>query len=248
MRKLNNLGMLVIFGVILIFASTSVFAGTMIPNNLAIDFRDPVWAGANDKVTYSVGDITVTASGRLPQSQTYKLYQKGTGSVPVPDGLGIATYNQEGEQVLQIDEINKNEHLIVTFGNGMFLTGAWITNLFDYRNTGDNFKQKEYGFMDIFGSDPANPMRIEFTAADGQVPVHTNGELWVDFGGSTLVTSVIFYPGSVAEHAPGNYNVDQKNEYSVAGFTVVPIPPSAILFASGIVGLIAVRRKSGWKV
>ncbi|HDM75359.1 MAG TPA: hypothetical protein ENG51_02690 [Deltaproteobacteria bacterium] len=91
-------------------------------------------------------------------------------------------------------------------------------------------------------------MRIKFTAAGGQVPGDTNGELWVDFGGSTLVTSVIFYPGSGAEHAPGNYHVNPLNEYSVAGFTAVPIPPCAILFASGIVGLIAVRRKSGWKV
>ncbi len=245
MRKTSKLLILALLSLTIIFVAGSVIAGTIIPDNLAIDFRDSAWSGANGASSFTLGNVTVTAEGRLPQYQNYTLYQKDSnGGTRIADGFGIVTSRVSDNKVVgEVDEIEKNEHLVVSFEGGQYLTGAWITNLFDYSQQwpGENFKQKEYGFLQIFTPQAANPITIEFTAADGQYTQKTNGELWVDFGGSIFVQSVVFYPGSYAEYFSGS--TDPRNEYSVAGFTAVPIPPSAMLFASGIIGLIAVRRK-----
>lgn len=222
--------LIVAFFSVLFFAINGL-AASIIPANLAVDFRDSAWNGANGQVNWMAGVVTAAANGNLAQ-RTYKLYQDNK------DGLGISSYNKQGDQKGEIDEINKNEYLTVGIDGGMYLTGVWITDLYDYdavNGPGENFKQDEYGHLLLNGN-----TIIDFKADNnGQYAGVTNGDLWVDFGGSTFVNSIKFYPGASSEsEAP------TKNEYSVAGFTAVPIPHSILLLFTGLAGLsFSVRKR-----
>ncbi|MCK5233157.1 MAG: hypothetical protein KAR13_23000, partial [Desulfobulbaceae bacterium] len=191
---------------------------SIIPGNLAIDFRDTVWQPDNNysshQVSYTFGNVTATAYGYDDNLKYYRLNQHDI------DGLGVRTYKKRNnEQVNEIDEINKGEYLRVEIEGGMDLTGVWITNLFDYEGYGENFMEPEYGHLVLNGS-----TTINFSADNtGQYPSNTsgggtNGELWVEFLGSPRVFYIDFYPGESGKDAL------PCNEYSVAGFTPVPLP------------------------
>ena len=210
-------------GVLFLFAGN--VSATIIPDNLAIDFRDDVWNGAEGESSYTVGNVTATA---YKNSGYGELYQDNL------DGLGVLS----GEP----DEINHPEWLGVSIQSEMLLTGVWITDLFDYdeNNSGENFGAAEYGYL-VLNNDTTTT--INFCAYAGQYLGESNGELWVSFGGLMPVSSIDFYPGG-SEITP-NF----KNEYSVAGFTGEPVPEPAtmLLFGTGLAGLAGLKRRKAKK-
>jgi hypothetical protein len=175
-----------------------------IVGNLAVDFRANSWNGANNQPSWTVGTVTVTPTGG-------NLYQDNI------DGLGVLP----GEP----DEIDGTERIGVAFANaGMNLRGVWVTDLF---GTGDGSGGAgEYGQVVING-DVDHPIPFYGTASD-----QANGEQFIDFGRTILVTSAEF------RIAGGATN----NEFSVAGFVGVPEPITMLLLGFGLVGLAGVRR------
>ena len=217
---------------------------TIIPDDLVVDFRDTVWQPANGQASYTVDNVTVTATYSVydPNLTPYRYYQINQDD---KDGLGVRTYrNGDNKQVNEVDEINQGEKLVIKISGGMNLTGVWITDLYDWElGLNENFGEDEYGHLVL-----NDTTAIDFGAYDNeQYPsntsgIGTNGELWIDFGGVVDVSSITFFPGSFGENP-----CLPCNEYSVAGFTAAPVPePSTILLlGSGLLGLFGVMRKKG---
>lgn len=196
--------------VLVILPAVASFAGPSIPavGALDIDFRTAPWAPADGSPSYVVGDIKATATplGRL-------LYQDST------DGLGI-----KGRGSVENDEIEREEILVIEFKAPKVLTGVWITDLFE----------KVDGVVGELGEvELSDGSTYKY---DGNLSDQANGEQYVDFGGSKLVTGAKFY--AIGKNPDGSWVKD--NEHSVAGFTV-PAPSAFLLTSIGI--LIARRRK-----
>lgn len=62
-----------------------------------------------------------------------------------------------------------------------------------------------------------------------------NGELWVGFGRSILVTDALFET---------NYKEGFiYSDFSVAGFTAVPLPGAFWILGAGLLGLVGIKRR-----
>lgn len=185
-----------------------------------IDFRDEtIFGGALNQPSFTAGvggnTVTVTA---IPNGA--RLWWDSA------DGLGIQyRYGYEG------DEIEGIERLRIGFSTPVNIVSVLITDLF---NEGGYL---ERGFYQLNGTGSW----IQFTALPGQTPSTSNGELTVLLDPSIAVSSILF-------RAPGRLPGNQGHEFSVAAIVTdppnaVPVPGAVWLLGSGLVGLVAIRRR-----
>lgn len=160
MNKIKLLGALIAISLL----ANSTFAGT------TIDFRDPVWAAANGKSSYTVGNITVNAT----PYNTDVLWQDSI------DGLGVTSSVDDPNP----DEIDWWEVLEIHFASNMNLTGVWVSDLKDAPDGNGADPGGENAYLVINGL-----TNIHFVGADSE---QTNGEQFVDFGGVYSVQSIEF--------------------------------------------------------
>ncbi|MFA5074474.1 MAG: PEP-CTERM sorting domain-containing protein [Nitrospirota bacterium] len=235
MKKFLMVVVSIAFGAIL---AGNAMAAT-IPNvgDLAVDFRTSAWYPANGQSSFSPDGI-VTATAASPQGAF--LFQDNVEKV---DGLGIlGGENDEIDSYKDIYGNIRNETLQVYIDGGMCLSGVWLTDIFLSYNLLNSPKENYTGSNPagepgrvVLNGDIAHP--IDFFGKQGNDGI-SNGELYVDFGGSILVTSALF---SVLQGDGSYANI----EYSVAGFEGCPVPEPAtmLLLGFGLAGLAGVRRR-----
>jgi hypothetical protein len=181
--------------------SSSAFAGP------TIDFRDPVWAPAMGQPSYTVGNTTVNAT----PCTTDVLWQDSV------DGLGVTSPGDPNP-----DEIDWWEMMEVRFASNMRLTGVWVSDLFGPPDGNGADPGGENAFLVINGL-----TTVSFVGEDSE---QTNGEQFVDFGGTHSVQNIEFWA------------VCSNDDYSVMGLEVIPAP-GAILLASIGIGLVGWLRR-----
>jgi hypothetical protein len=138
------------------------------------------------------------------------------------DGMGVR-YSYE------TDEIEGRERLSVTFSAPMYLSSVLLTDLF-YENG-----YRETGSYQLNGTGSW----ISFQADLSQTPGSSNGELMLQLDPSSTITSIAF-------RAPGYLpTLNQRHEFSVAAMeaSAVPIPAAVWLLGSGVIGLVALKRR-----
>ena len=199
-----------------------------------IDFVSTDWQPAIGLHLYTVNygshSVTATANSGVTSEVGRLSWQAISGGDSSDDGLGV----QGGDY----DEIDGYESLLIEIDEGMKLTGAWLTDLYDYDPTyigyQEDFLKPEYGHLLINDS-----ISYDFWAEDKQYTHNSNGEKFIpfnDFDG--WVTSIEFFPGfDLNDLHP------YANEYSVAGLQAVPLPATIMLFGSGLIALSGLRRR-----
>jgi hypothetical protein len=193
-----------------VLATQGVEAG-VIPSNLEVDFRGKEWSAANNKHSYSVGSVTVTAN---PGSKL--LWQDSI------DGLGIRGGTQS-------DEIELYELLEVKFEGGKALSGVWVTDLF----SAPDAVIGEKGVIVINGGE-------KIIAFDGNDADQANGELYVDFGGNIVVYKAEFYADYVPGINPADNEYSVAGFAGVVSDPIVATEPGTLgLLAMGSLALLA---------
>jgi hypothetical protein len=140
----------------------------------------------------------------------------------VDQGIYTSGYYQN------VVDVDTNSYQVVTFNTPMNGFGG----LFDLANPGN----PGTGLAIYTGSDPTTGTLV------GSIPNTYAGDFWGVFFASP-VTSVVI--ADLNDTTPVNGNTPYQETYQIADMaicsTVIPIPPSAILLGSGLLGLVGFR-------
>lgn len=197
-------------------SAMSATAGTIIPADLTVDFRDAPWNNAaHNQSNYTDGNTTATASASFGTETPVLFANDGF------DGLGVLKPGYEN------DEVDPGELLTISFAEAVDVQQVWITDLFDF-GTPENTSNPdgEEGFAKITFEDGSTTTYSFYGINSDQ----WNGEQVFTVQGSDKVTQMDFWSTAAGD------------EFSVAGFNV-PEPATLILFGLGLAGLGAARRK-----
>lgn len=134
------------------------------------------------------------------------------------DGIGI-----QSPFGYEPDEIEAAEVLQLNLSFPIFLDQIHITDLFS-----------EHGYLEIgrIQVDTGTPIIVQGV----QILGSSNGDLWVPVG---MRANFIRFT------APGQAFAGENHEFSVAGidYSPAPVPPAVLLFGSGLLGLVGLRRR-----
>ena len=194
--------------VALLASSASVSATT-----LEVDFR--TWTGADNQSSFTVGNVTATASGGAGT-----LYQDGT------DGLGV----RGGET----DEVDRLEQLLIDWDGILNVTGVYITDLFP--SPDGPLGIGEVGSVTL-GLANGGTQQVVFWGGNSTGP---NGEQYVGFGNGILATDMTF-----AAFPRINWDLNNEFSVAGFNATAVPSPTPLALIGIASLALVVVRRRTG---
>ena len=221
MKKLNFI-LTVVLGICL--AATGAQASTL------LDFTEAEYnpgANAQTKTVFDVlGDIDITFTALGTSTTPILTWYVDANSSEGDDGFGV--YGG----VYERDEIELPEVLRIAFSEAVIVHSFSLTDFFIEQRSGHTYA--ETGLFRIDGGSWNEPFYATSAANNGVFTLTFNTPTILTFIDFTALGKVADISGSVEDH-----------EFSVAGASVsaVPVPPAVLLLGSGVLGLVAVRRR-----
>lgn len=188
----------------------------------SVNFTDAIWDEGPSPyvsaITNTIDGIDVTATAGGPVGTAPKLYQDNN------DGLGVRL-NYE------VDEIEGDEYLTISFDQMIRLTEIGITDLFKETGLNNNLFTETGFYETVHGVEQFDA--VQSTGTD-DVLVLSGLDLVID---------------SIKFNAPGIIYVDgkgQDHEFSLHHLEIaaVPVPAAFWMFGTALLGFVAMSRRT----